>query len=71
MSGTKYVYPSSVKEVRRFKWPNSILFEGREVFCSVKNPNFAEYILHGSFMNKKLILTKEQWLRHLDKHESY
>ena len=68
MTGTKYVGCSQQKEIRRFKWPNYVIYEGREIKCCNKFPNHAVYMLPPAFMNKKLILSKEQWLRHLDKH---
>ena len=67
MSGTKYVSPDPIKQVRRFKWPNYVIYEGREINCCNKFPNYAVYMLPPAFMNKKLILTRDQWLRHLDK----
>lgn len=68
MSGTKYVYPAEPKPVRKFKWPDYVIYEGREVRCATKYPHFAQYMLPGAYMNKKLTLTKDAWLRHLDKH---
>ena len=69
MSGTKYVYPAAPKPVRHFKWPDYIIYDGRKVGCATKNPHFAQYMLPGAYMNKKLTLTRDQWFKHLDKYD--
>ena len=52
---------------RSFKWPNSIMFNGNEIWASTKEPNFALYVLPKSEMNRKIIVTKEDCMRHLKK----
>ena len=59
---------SEEKKVVRFSWPDFVLYEGREVRCCEKNPNFARYMLPGAYMNRCINLSKEQWLNHLRKH---
>lgn len=50
-----------------FKWPDTILYDGREVQCARKTPNFAEFILSSGYMNRRIYLSRDQWLRHLKK----
>ena len=59
---------SEEKKIVRFRWPNFILHEGREVMCCEKNPSFARYMLPGAYMNRCIILSRDQWLNHLRKH---
>jgi len=47
-----------------FKWPDTILFEGREIWCSMKCPNFAEYMLPPAYMNRKIYISKNEMLQH-------
>lgn len=58
-------------ETKSFSWPNYIIYEGRKVHCSIKNPNFAQYMLPGAYMNKKITVTKNEWLRYVDKYGYY
>ena len=35
MSGTKYVSPDPTKPVRRFKWPNYVIYEGGKLIVVI------------------------------------
>ena len=63
---TKTVYKSEKKLVN-FSWPDYVIHEGRKVYCCGKFPAYAEYMLPAAYMNKIIILSRDQWLRHLDK----
>ncbi len=48
-----------------FTWPEYILYEGRKVYASDKYPTFARYMLSPAYMNRSIILSRDQYLRHL------
>lgn len=52
------------KKYCRFSWPNFVLYEGREIRCCEKNPTFARYMLPAGFMNRYIILSKDELTRH-------
>ena len=58
------------KNVVKFSWPEYIIYEGREVYCCEKFPNYANYMLPGAYMNKLITISKEQWLRHVEKNSA-
>lgn len=47
-----------------FKWPDSILYDGREIFCCRKMPNYAEFMLTGAYMNKKIYITRQDLIKY-------
>ena len=49
----------------RFRWPDTVLWEEREVKVSSKNPNFAMCMLGASQMNRKVYMPKDVYLRWL------
>ena len=53
----------------RFSWPNTIIWKGQEVTVNMKTPNFAMYMLGASQMNRKLYLSKDEYLRWLKQQE--
>ena len=53
----------------KFKWPNTIIWKEQEVTVSMKTPNFAMYMLGASQMNRKLYLSKDDYLRWLEKQQ--
>ena len=61
---------SKIKNVVKFSWPEYIIYEGREVYCCEKFPNYANYMLPGAYMNKLITISKEQWLRHVEKNSA-
>lgn len=48
-----------------FKWPDTIIYNGREVWCSLKTPNFAEFMLPASHMNRKIYISRNEWEAHM------
>tara|TARA_Y100000590_G_scaffold283270_1_gene318679 strand:+ start:284 stop:499 length:216 start_codon:yes stop_codon:yes gene_type:complete len=66
---TSRVEKSARGEIVKFKWPDYVLFEGREIKCSNKFPHYAEYMLPRAYMDKKIVVNKSQWFRHLDKYD--
>ena len=51
----------------KFSWPNTIIWKEQEITVSMKNPNFAMYMLGASQMNRKIYLSKDEYLRWLNK----
>ena len=51
----------------KFKWPDTIIWKGQEITVSIKNPTFAMYMLGASQMNRKIYLSKDDYLRWLEK----
>ena len=49
----------------KFTWPNTITWNDQEVTVSTKNPNFAIYMLGASQLNRRLYLSKNDYLRWL------
>jgi len=49
-----------------FTWPEYILYEGTKVYASGKFPTFARYMLSSSQMNRSIIVSRDQYLRHLE-----
>ena len=49
-----------------FTWPDYILYEGRKVYASGKFPAFARYMMTSSHLNPNIILSRDQYLRHLE-----
>ena len=47
-----------------FMWPDSILYDGRQIWCSRKDANFAEFMLPAAYMNRKIYISRDEWLRH-------
>lgn len=56
------------KKNTRFNWPTFVHYEGHQVICYEKNPNFAKYLLPGAFMNRSIILDRDTWIRHQNNH---
>ena len=48
-------------------FPDYVLYEGREIRCSAKWPNHAEYMMTGGYMNRVIILNKHEWQTHCSK----
>ena len=45
-------------------WPDYIIFEGRKVYRSQTDPNHASYMLPGAYMNRKIWVSKDQFIQH-------
>ena len=51
----------------KFSWPNTIIWKGQEITVCLKTPNFAMCMLGQSQMNRKIYLSKDDYLRWLNK----
>ena len=49
----------------KFSWPNTIIWKEQEITASMKTPNFAMYMLGTAQMNRKIYLSKDDYLRWL------
>jgi hypothetical protein len=45
-------------------WPNYIIYDGRKVYRSDTEDNHALYMLPGAYMNKKIWISKDEFIRH-------
>ncbi len=59
-----------MEEQIRYKWPDYIIWEGRQICRARAEKNFAEYILPASQMNKKIYVTQDNLRKWYSKWES-
>lgn len=48
-----------------FSWPDYIIYQGKQVFASEKCPTFARFMISSGQMNRTIIVSRDQYLRHL------
>ena len=50
-----------------YGWPESIIYEGKEIFCSSKEPHFAKYIIGGWNSNRFISISRSDLIKHNQK----
>ena len=65
----KEIRKHEAENIQKFKWPDTILWKDTEVLATNKFPNWAEYMLGPSQMNRVITLTKLQYFKSLKNEE--
>ncbi len=58
------------ENTQKFSWPNTIIWKEQEIRVTSKFPTFALYVLGASQMNRRIILSKDVYLRWLNAQEA-
>jgi len=58
------------ENTQKFSWPNTIIWKEQEIRVTSKFPTFALYVLGASQMNRRIILSKDVYLRWLSAQEA-
>jgi hypothetical protein len=54
-----------------FNWPDTIIYDGRQVKCNRKMPNFAEFMLPAAYMNRTIYISRDEWVRYQKKNNHW
>lgn len=49
----------------RFRWPDFVRYDGRDIGCCGKFPTYAMYMLPAAYMNRVIYLQKPQVVKFL------